>query len=168
MSHLDSFDYRTLVHFETVHFKWALSHRTWRRFWTMITYGFFFCITEVYLAFADGTVDCVYWQWFLNVFLSLFSNFNDRIMQMSDAVSSEGRRARTSYKGLRPYPLSTEICPVYFNLLMMLCTVDNEICKAFAIWRWGKLFLKYSIFLHTLSQIGEPSAHLYLWETLPL
>ncbi len=115
-----------------------------------------FCITEVYLAFADGTVDCVYRQWFLNLFLSLFSNFNDRIMQMSDAVSYEGRRARTSYKGLRPYPLSTEICPVSLNLLMMLCTVDDEICKAFAIWCWGMLFLKYSILLCTLSQIGEP------------
>ncbi len=40
---------------------------------------------------------------------------------------------------------------------MMLCTVDDEICKAFAIWRWGTLFLKYStIFLRTFSQIGEP------------
>ncbi len=36
-------------------------------------------------------------------------------------------------------------------------TVDDEICKAFAIWHWGTLFLKYStIFLCTLSQIGEP------------
>ncbi len=37
----------------------------------------------------------------------------------------------------------------------MLCTVDDEICKAFAIWCWGTLFLKYStIFLGTHSQIG--------------
>ncbi len=42
------------------------------------------------MASADGTVDCVYRQWFLEVFLGLFSNVNDRIMQMSDAVSSEG------------------------------------------------------------------------------
>ncbi len=34
--------------------------------------------------------DCVYRQWFLEVFLGPFSNVNDRIMPMSDAVSSEG------------------------------------------------------------------------------
>ncbi len=42
MSNLDSSDHRTLFHFETVHFKWALAHRTRRRFWTMFTYGFLF------------------------------------------------------------------------------------------------------------------------------
>ncbi len=61
MSNLDSSDHRTLFHFETVHFKWALAHRTWRRFWTMFTYGFLS---------ADGTADCVYRQWFLEVFLA--------------------------------------------------------------------------------------------------
>ncbi len=38
----DSSDHRTLFHFETIHFKWALAHRTRRRFWTMFTYGFLF------------------------------------------------------------------------------------------------------------------------------
>ncbi len=32
MSNLDLSDHRRLFHFETVHFKWALAHRTWRRF----------------------------------------------------------------------------------------------------------------------------------------
>ncbi len=67
------------------------------------------------------------------------------------------RRPRASNKGLLPCPLRTEISPVSLNLLMMLCTVDDEICKAFLIWCWGTLFVKYStIFLRTLSQIGEP------------
>ncbi len=60
-------------------------------------------------------------------------------------------------KGLQPCPLRTDISPVSLNLLMMLCTVNDEICKAFAILHWGTLFLKYSsIFLRTLSKIGEP------------
>ncbi len=42
MSNLDSFDHKTLFHFETFHFKWAFAHRTWQRFWTMFTYGFLF------------------------------------------------------------------------------------------------------------------------------
>ncbi len=42
MSNLDSSDHRTLLHFETVHFKWALAHRTRWCFWTMFTYGFLF------------------------------------------------------------------------------------------------------------------------------
>ncbi len=75
----------------------------------------------------------VFRQWFLEVFLGPFSNVNERIMPMSDAVSSEGRRPRASNKGLRPCPIHTEISPVSLNLLMMLCTVDDEICKAFAI-----------------------------------
>ncbi len=44
------------------------------------------------MASADGIADCVYRQWFLDVFLGPFSNVNDRIMQMSDAESSEGRK----------------------------------------------------------------------------
>ncbi len=60
-------------------------------------------------------------------------------------------RPRASSKGLLLCPLRTEISPVPLKLLMMLCTVDGEICKAFAIWRWGTLFLKYpTIFLRTL------------------
>ncbi len=53
-------------------------------------------------------MDWVYKQWFLKVFLGPFSNVNDRIMPMSDAVSSEGRRPRASNKDLRPCPLSTD------------------------------------------------------------
>ncbi len=49
-----------------------------------------FHVVEIYLASADGTADRVYRQWFLEVFLGPLSNFNDRIMPMSDAVSSEG------------------------------------------------------------------------------
>ncbi len=45
---------------------------------------------EHYLASADSTVDCVYRQWFLQVFLGPFCNVKDRIMVMSDAVWSEG------------------------------------------------------------------------------
>ncbi len=45
---------------------------------------------EFYLASADGPADFVYRQWFLEVFLGPFSNVNDRIMQMSDTVLSEG------------------------------------------------------------------------------
>ncbi len=44
---------------------------------------------EFWLASAGGTADCVYRQWFLEVFRGPFSNVNDRIMLMSDAVSSE-------------------------------------------------------------------------------
>ncbi len=54
---------------------------------------------ELLLASFDGTADCVYRQWFLEVFLGTFS-VNDRIMLMSDAVSSEGPQA--SNKGLLP------------------------------------------------------------------
>ncbi len=83
----------------------------------------------LYLASADGTVDCVYRQWFLEVFLGPYSNVNDRIMPMSDAVSSEG-------------PKTTGI---------------QQRSLALSLTHRGTLFLKYStIILRTLSQIGEP------------
>ncbi len=68
-----------------------------------------------------GTADCVYRQWFLGVFLGPFSNVNDWIMPMSDAVSFEG--PKTTDIQQRSLALS--------HLLMMLCTVDDEIWKAF-------------------------------------
>ncbi len=34
--------------------------------------------------------------------------------------------------GIQPCSLRTEISPLSLNILMMLCTVDDEICKAFA------------------------------------
>ncbi len=130
MSNLDSSDHRTLFHFETVHFKQALatghdgasgpgSHMA------------SFCMIEFYLASADGPADSAYRQWFLEVFLGPFSNVNDRIMLMS--VSLRAQRPQASNKGLQPCPLCTEISPVSLNLLMTLCTVDHEICKAFVI-----------------------------------
>ncbi len=100
MSNLDSSDHRTLFHFETVHFKWALAHRTRCR-WVM-------------------------------------------------QCRLRAQRPRASNKGLRSCPLCTGISPVSLNLLMMLCTVDDKICKAFAIWRWGTLFLKYSTIFYAL------------------
>ncbi len=57
------------------------------------------------LASADGTPDCVYQQWFLEVFLGPFSNVKDRIMLMSDLVSSEGLKTTASNKALQPCPL---------------------------------------------------------------
>ncbi len=85
------------------------------------------------LASANGMPDCVYQQWFLEVFLGPFSNVNDRIMPMSDLVLSEGLKTTASNKVLQPCPLRTEIPPVSLNRLMMLCIVYDEICKAFAI-----------------------------------
>ncbi len=94
-------------------------------------------------------------------------------VRMSDAVLSEGPKN----KGIQQRSLALSLMHPLgdfsssLNLLMILCTVDDEICKAFAIWHWGTLFLKYStIFLRTLSQIGEPlpiftSERLYLSKT---
>ncbi len=55
-----------------------------------------------------------------------------RIMPMSDAVSSEGRRPRHPTKVFSLVPYAQRFLQFSLNLLMMLCTVDDEICKAFA------------------------------------
>ncbi len=156
MSHLDSSGHRTLFHLETIHFKWALAHRTRRRFWFMFTYGFLFAWKSFswHLQMAQWIVftDSCFWKY----------SWAHLLMSMTDSCrwvtqcQLRARRPRASNKGLLPCPLHTEISPVSHNLLMILCTVDDDICKAFTIWFWGRLFLKYStIFLQTLSLIGE-------------
>ncbi len=154
MSNLDSSNHRTL-YFETVHFKWALAHRTRRRFWTIFTYGFLFA----WYSFS-WHLQMTRWIVFTGSGFWKYS-WAHLVISMTESCRwvmhchLRARRPRASNKGLWLCPLRTEISPVSLNLLMMLCTVDDEMCKAFPIWCWG-MFLKYStIFSCTLSQIGE-------------
>ncbi len=167
MSNLDSSDHRTLFHFETVHFKWALAHRTWRRLWIMFTYGFLFAWYSFswHLQMARWIVftDSAFWKYSWAYLVMSMTESCRWVMQ----CRLRARRSWASNKGLRLCPLRTEISPVSLNLLMMLCTVDDEICKAFAIWRWGTLFLKYSTIFFSFTD-WRASARLYFWETLPL
>ncbi len=114
--------------------------------------------------------DCVYRQWFLEVFLGPLSNVNDRIMPMSDAVSSEGTKTSASNKGLRPCPLHTEISPVSLNLLMMLCTVDYKICIAFCNLTLRNVVFKvfHNIFYTLFHRLKSICPSLLQRETLPL
>ncbi len=76
------------------------------------------------------------------------------------------RRTRASNKGLWPCPLRTEIYPVSLNLLMMLCTVDDEICKVLTLRNFVfKVF--HNLFTHSFTD-WRASAHLYFWDTLYL
>ncbi len=70
---------------------------------------------------------------FLEVFLGPFSNVNHRIMPMSDAVSSEGPKTTGIQQRSSALSLMHRDVPVSLKRLKMLCTVDDEICKAFAI-----------------------------------
>ncbi len=109
-----------------------------------------------HLQMARG--DCVYWQWFLEVFLAHL------VMSMTGSCwwvmqcRLRARRPQASNRGLRPCPLCTEISTVSLNLLMMVCTVDDDNCKAFAIWCLRTLFLKYSTIFyarfHTLESLS--------------
>ncbi len=128
-----------------------------------------FFMIELYLASTDGTADCVYRQWFLEVFLGPFSNVNNRIMPMSDAVSSEARRPRASNIGLRSCPLRTEISPVFsesFDDVMHCRWCDlQSLCNLTLMNVVFKVF--HNIFTHSFTD-WRASAHLYFWETLPL
>ncbi len=129
MSNLDSSGHWTLFHFETVHFKWALAHRTRRRFWTMFTYGFLFAWSSFswHLQMARRIVftDSGFWKY----------SWAHLVMSMTESCRwvlqcrLRAWKPPASNKGLWPCPLRTEISPVSLNLLMMLCTVDDEICK---------------------------------------
>ncbi len=112
-----------------------------------------FCMIELQIVRRIVFTDSGFWKY----------SWAHLVMSMTESCwwvmqcRLRARRPRASNRGLRTCPLHTEISPVSLNLLMMLCTVDDEIYKVFAVWRWRTLFLKYSsIFLRTLSQIGEP------------
>ena len=79
------------------------------------------------------------------------------------------RRSRASSMVFRPWPLRTEIVPDSLNLWMILCTVDDDNFKLFAIFPLRNSFL---ILLHYFlpQHWGNwwSSAHLDFWETLPL
>ncbi len=68
----------------------------------------------------------------------------------------------------RPCPLCTEMYPVSLNLLMMLCTIDDEICTADDETLRNVVFkVFHNLFKHSFTD-WRLLCHLYFWETLPL
>ncbi len=136
-------------------FKWALAQRTQWRFWTLFTYGFLFA----WYSFIWHL------QWFLEVFLGPFSNVNDRIMQMNDAVSSDWlkttgiQQSSMKKKDFSNFSESfDDIMHCRWWYLQSLCnlTLRNVVFKVF-----------HNLFTHSFTD-WRPSAHLYFCETLPL
>ncbi len=79
------------------------------------------------------------------------------------------RRSRASSMVFQPWPLRTEIVPDSLNLWMILCTVDDDNFKLFAISLWETPFWYCStIFRRSIWGNWWSSSHLDFWETLPL
>ncbi len=168
MSNLDSSDHRTLFHFETVHFKWALALRTRLCFWTMLTYASFLhdralvgicrwhsglCLPTVVSGSIPGP----------------FSNVNDRIMPINDAVSSEGPKTTGIQQRSSALSLTHRDFSSFFESfddfmhcrwwdLQSLCnlTLRNVVFKVF-----------HNLFMHSFTD-WRASAHLYFCLILPL
>ncbi len=67
------------------------------------------------------------------------------------------RRSRASSMVFRPWPLRTEIVPDSLNLWMILCTVDDDNFKLFAIFLWETPFWYCSTIFHrSIGGIGDP------------
>ncbi len=111
----------------------------------------------------------VFRQWFLEVFLGPFSYVNDRIMPLSDAVTSVGPKTtgiqqRSSAVSLTHRDFSSfsesfdDVMHCRLWNLQSLCklTLRNIVFKVF-----------HDLFTHCFTD-WRASAHLYLWETLPL
>ncbi len=99
--------------------------------------------------------DCVYRQWFLEVFLGPFINVNDRIMLMSDAVLSEGLKTtciqqRSSALSLKHRDFSS-FSETFDDVMQIM-----RFAKPLQFDAEEHCFCKYStIFLRTLSQNGS-------------
>ncbi len=94
---------------------------------------------------------------FLEVFLSPCCDFHYSSIPVCDAVPSKGPKITASSMVFRPWPLRTEIVPDSLNLWMILCTVDDDNFKLFAIFLWETPFWYCStIFRRSIGGIGDP------------
>ncbi len=168
-SNFDSSDHRTVsFHFATVHFKWALAQRKRLRFWIMLDMASFLTY-RVLAGNGDGTVDCVHRQCFLEVFLSPCCDFHYSSIPVCVAVPSKGPKITGIQYGFPAWPLRTEIVPDSLNLWMILCTVDDDNFKLFAIFLWETPFWYCStIFRHSIGGIGDPLPSWLLRDTATL
>ncbi len=94
---------------------------------------------------------------FLEVFLSPCCDFHYCSIPVCDAVPSKGPKITGIRMVFRPWPLRTEIVPDSLNLWMILCTVDDDNFKLFAIFLWETPFWYCStIFRRSIGGIGDP------------
>ncbi len=108
---------------------------------------------------SNGSMDCVHRQCFLEVFLSPYCDIHYSSIPVCDAVPSKGPKITGCPYSMvfRPWPLRTEIVPDSLNLWMILCTVDDNNFKLFAIFLWETPFWYCStIFRHSIWGIGDP------------
>ncbi len=102
-------------------------------------------------------MDCVHRQCFLEVFLSPCCDFHYISSPVCDAVPSKGPKITGIQYGFPALILSTEIVPDSLNLWMILCTVDDDNFKLFAIFLWETPFWYCStIFRRSIGGIGDP------------
>ncbi len=102
-------------------------------------------------------MDCVHRQCFLEVFLSPCCDFHYSSIPVCDAVPSKGPKITGIQYGFPALTLRTEIVPDSLNLWMILCTVDNDNFKLFAIFLWETPFWYCStIFRRSIGGIGDP------------
>ncbi len=98
-------------------------------------------------------MDCVHRQCFLEVSCC---DFHYSSIPVCD-VPSKGPKITASSVVFRPWPLRTEIVPDSLNLWMILCTVDDDNFKLFAIFLWENPFWYCStIFRRSIGGIGDP------------
>ncbi len=96
---------------------------------------------------------------FLEVFLSPCCDFHYSSIPVCDAVPSKGPKITAIQYGFPALtrPLNTEIVPDSLNLWMILCTVDDDNFKLFAIFLWETPFWYCStIFRRSIGGIGDP------------
>ncbi len=162
LSNLHSSYHRTLFHFKTLHFKWALAHRTRRRFWTMFTYGFLFAWYSFswHLQIARRIV-------FTDSGFGKYS-WAHLVMSITETASSEGPKTtgiqqRSSALSLTHRDFSSfsesfdDVMPYRWWDLQSLCnlTLRNAVFKVF-----------HNLFTHSVTD-RRASVHLYIWEALP-
>ncbi len=109
----------------------------------------------------------VYQQWFLNVFLGPFSNVNDRIMPMSEAVSSEvPKTTGILQKSLALFHMHRDFSSFSESFdYVIYCRLWNSQSLCNLMLRNVEFKLFHNLFTHSFTDWSAP-AHLYFWETL--
>ncbi len=143
----------TLFHFETVHFKLALAHMTWRRFWTKFTYGFFLhhrALVGICRWHGRLCLQCSsgFWKYSWAPLVMSMTESCQRVMQCSKGPKITSIQQRSSALSLTHRDFSS-FSESFYDVMHCRWWDVQSLCRNVVL----KVF---HIFLRALSQIVEP------------
>jgi len=143
ISDLDSSDCRTVFHFASVHFKWALVQTKDSNIQHRVHIWFLLLMLELWPTFLHVTVNCVHRHWFLEVFLSPCSDFHNKFMPVFNSLLPKGPKTTWIHYWFWVVFFLTEMSPHSLNHFIYVFYFRWWNIQSHRILSWGKLLFHY-------------------------